>query len=182
MTKACIIYACVVVAAVLAAVPPRGTRSSSESKSLHESRQNTLHRKMPNVVDLKADFFDKYVKPHHWKENRSRYWLVLFYSSWCLTCEDFSQPLRDLAEKVHERRDNEHTVVYKSLELPRGQLSIGKHDVTFGEVIAEKYGVEGYPTVLLFDRDDDKKITKFEGIPSTDALLQFVRTNTDVKL
>lgn len=165
-----------------AAAPPHGSRSASESKALHEDRRNTLHKAMPNVVDLKIEFFDKYIKPHHWKENRARFWLVLFYSSWCLTCQDYEEPLRQVAAKVHERWEHEHTIVYKQKELPRGQLSIGKHDTTYGEVVALKYGVEGYPTLLLFDRDDGKKTTTFEGLPTTENILKFIRENTDVKI
>jgi thiol-disulfide isomerase/thioredoxin len=169
-------------ALVSGSLPPHGSRSASESKALHEDRRNTLHKPIPNVVDLKAEFFDKYIKPHHWKEQRARYWLVLFYSSWCLTCQDYAQPLRDVADKVHARWEDEHQIVYKQKELPRGQLSIGKHDATYGDVVALKYKVEGYPTLVLFDRDDDKKITTFEGVPSAENILNFIRRNSDVKV
>lgn len=172
----------VLIVLVAAAPPPHGSRSISESKALHQDRKNTLHRPMRNVVDLKIEFFDKYIKPHHWKETRSRYWLVLFYANWCLTCQDYEDPLRDVAAKVHERWAHEHEIVYKQTGLPRGQISIGKHDTTFGEVVAMKYGVEGYPTLLLFDRDDDKKWTMFEGSPSTENILAFIRQNTDVQI
>lgn len=166
----------------LAAVPPVGSRSQSESKALHTDRKNTLHAPMRFVVDLKADYFDRYLKPHQHKERRSRYWLVLFYASWCLTCEEYATPLAEVAAKVHERWEHEHTIVYKQKELPRGQLSIGKHDTTFGDIIAIKYNVEGYPTLLLFDRDDDQKVTRFEGVPTSQNILTFIRENTDVKL
>jgi thiol-disulfide isomerase/thioredoxin len=178
----CLIVFFVIATFVCGSPAPHGSRSASESKALHEDRRNTLHKKIPNVVDLKAEFFDNYIKPHHWKEQRARYWLVLFYSSWCLTCQDYEQPLREAASKVHERWEHEHTIVYKQKELPRGQLSIGKHDTTYGDVVALKYKVEGYPTLMLFDRDDDKKTTTFEGIPSTEAILTFIRENTDVKV
>lgn len=150
----------------------------SESRAMSEARQNSLNKPMPFVVDLKAEFFDRYVKPHHWKQERSRYWVVLFYASWCLTCEEFVEPLRELAIRINDQP----RVDGDKLNALRRKISIGKHDVTYGEVIADKYNVEGYPTLLLFDRDNDAKVTKFEGVPTVENLIDFVNRNTNLRV
>lgn len=165
-----------------AAARVHGTRSLAESKSLQADRRNTLHLPIANVVDLKVDYFEKYIKPHAHKNQRNRYWLVLFYASWCVSCDEYVEPLTALSAEVFRKRDDEHTVVYKQKVLPRGQLGIGKHDITVNEVLSLKYNIEGVPTLLLFDRDDDQKITKYEGAPTLDGFLAFLAANTDVKL
>lgn len=164
-----------------AAKPPTGSRSLSEQMDGHKNRKNALHAAIPNVVELKADYFDRYIKPKHHKV-KTRFWLVIFYSSWCATCDEWIQPLTLLAQKTHEKGLDEHLVQFKQRDLPRGQLSIGKHDVTYSDVVALKYGVEGYPTVMLFDRDDETKVTMYEGDRTYEGILDFVREYTDVKI
>ena len=181
-----LLHVCVVLIAITslfatAAKPPAGSKSLSEQLEGDKNRKNVLHQPIQNVIDLRSDYFDRYIKPKHHRQ-KTRYWLVVFYSSWCATCDEFVPLLRQLAEKTHERLPDEHLIQFKQKELPRGQLSIGKHDTTFTEVIAQKYGVEGYPTVLLFDRDDQEKITKYEGDRTFESLLDFVREHTDVKI
>jgi thiol-disulfide isomerase/thioredoxin len=177
------VVACIAAVALLstAAPPPAGSKPRAEVAEGHQNRKNKLHLPIPNIVDLRSDYFDRYIKPKHHRQ-KTRYWLVLFYTSWCATCDEFVPVLRQLGEKVHEKLADEHLIQFKQKELPRGQLSIGKHDTTSTEVIAQKYGVEGYPTVLLFDRDDQEKITKFEGERSFESLLDFIREHTDVKI
>jgi thiol-disulfide isomerase/thioredoxin len=181
--KLALVAVCFAAVALLAAAapPPAGSKPKSEVVEANNNRKNSLHLPIANVINLRSDFFDRYIKPKHHRQ-KTRYWLVLFYTSWCATCDDFVPALKQLSEKVQEKLPDEHLITFKQKELPRGQLSIGKHDTTSTEVIAQKYGVEGYPTVLLFDRDDHSKITKYEGYRSYDSLLDFVREHTDVKI
>jgi len=172
---------CALVSCVLAARPPLGTKSLSEQMRLMEKRANRLHKPIDGVVDLKADFFDRYIHPKQHR-NKSRYWLVFFYSSWCITCDEFLEPLTQLAQKLHERLPNEDQIRIKQRDTPRGQLSIGKHDATTTEVITMKYDVEGFPTLLLFDRDDANKRVRYEGEHTFDGLLDFIREHTDVRI
>lgn len=181
-----LLYSCVAVVALCAlltaaAPPPAGSKPKSEVLEGEKNRKNSLHLPLSNIIDLRGDYFDRYIKPKHHRQ-KTRFWLVMFYTSWCATCDEFKTPLEQLAAKINEKQPDEHLIQFKQRDLPRGQLSIGKHDTTSTEVIAQKYGVEGYPTVLLFDRDDQNKITKYEGERSFEGLLDFIREHTDIKI
>ena len=155
----------------------RGSRSISEVEALYEHRKNNLHKKIKFVHDLTADYFDRYLKQNRFSKGRDRYWLVLFYSSWCTTCDEYTEPLREVADILHEREEGEERVVLRQKTLKRGQMAIAKHDVTKDEAVATKYGVIGYPTLVLFDRDDEGKRTVYSGPRETDAILDFVNAN-----
>lgn len=76
--------------------------------------------------------------------------LVDFYSDSCIPCKMLSPILGDLEE---ERE---------------GQLAVYKVNVNYDEELAEKYGVRGAPTLILFQGGQEKGT--HTGAISADAL------------
>jgi len=82
--------------------------------------------------------------------------LVLFYAEWCGHCEKF-RPIWDEAEKEAESRG------FKMLKVNVGDNK--EHD----KRVTEKYGVEGFPTILVFKNGSHKE---YEGERTKESLLK----------
>jgi thiol-disulfide isomerase/thioredoxin len=162
----------VLMVVALAAAPPLGKRSRPEIKELRSKQQHTLHEEIDGVLDLPALHFNHYLHPRR-TNKRGRYWLVVFYASWCHVCDELIEPLTQLANALHNDQEMYHH---------RKVLSIGKHDVTADEGVAHKYKVDAYPTVLFYDIADIDRVTRFEGKITYEALAAFIYEHTDHKI
>ena len=177
---------------------PHGTRSladaEAELRAAGGDAVSLIAEPMENIIDLRTDYFHRYLKPIRFRRGRERYWLVLFYASWCGgACDEFYEPLQVVADRLHEKDIAEEEAQMRDKQVMRvrlvnrGKLSIGKHDATLDDGIPAAYGVKdhrSYPALVLFDRDDERKVTHYEGPPNADQIAAFIRdhTNGDVDL
>ncbi|KDO24271.1 hypothetical protein SPRG_09907 [Saprolegnia parasitica CBS 223.65] len=104
----------------------------------------------PSFVEaLTADTFDAKVV------NSKDGWLVKFYAPWCGHCKQLAPTYDALSQDLH------------------GQVHIAKVDVTEHEAIGERFGIQGFPTLVFFK---DGKMYEYAGARSLDALTTFVTT------
>lgn len=87
---------------------------------------------------------------------------VKFFAPWCGHCQKLAPTWEELA------------TYYKSNSL----VHISKIDCTQNTVTCGKYGVKGYPTLLLFEGGEP--IDKYKGGRGLDALIQYVKDNFPV--
>ncbi|KDO28117.1 hypothetical protein SPRG_06772 [Saprolegnia parasitica CBS 223.65] len=105
----------------------------------------------PSFVEaLTADTFDAKVV------NSKDGWLVKFYAPWCGHCKQLAPTYDALSQDLHGQ-----------------DVHIAKVDVTEHEAIGERFGVQGFPTLIFFK---DGKMYEYAGARSLDALTTFVST------
>ncbi len=76
--------------------------------------------------------------------------LVDFWADWCMPCKMMLPILNNLAE-----------------DLPEGYF-VAKLDVQKNQIMPQKFGVKGIPTLILFK--DGKEIDRFVGVKTKDFL------------
>jgi len=107
---------------------------------------------LSKAVDLTEDDFDVKVF------GEKKFALVEFYAPWCGHCKQ----LAPIWEKLAVAFQNERNVL------------IAKADVaTSNQELSSKYGVEGFPTLILFTPDNSKG-EKYEGGRDLEALVSYI--------
>ena len=113
------------------------------------------------VIQLNKDNFDKQVI------DSEELWLILFYAPWCGHCKDF------------------HPEFEKVSKATKGLFRIGAVNCEDERDIAQKYKIDGYPTVLFFG-DDKTKTEEYEGNRKADKVIEYLfetaKTITEQKL
>ncbi|OQR80607.1 hypothetical protein ACHHYP_17421 [Achlya hypogyna] len=99
-----------------------------------------------HVKALTADSFDAEVLG-------GGQWLVKFYAPWCGHCKQLAPTYDALSQDL------------------LGRVNIAKVDVTEHEALGERFGIQGFPTLLFFA---DSKMYDYSGARSLDALTTFV--------
>ena len=72
-------------------------------------------------------------------------WIVEFYAPWCGHCKALEPEYKEAAANL------------------KGQVKLGKVDATVEQMLGQRFGVQGYPTLVAFDyglenKRDSKKI------------------------
>jgi protein disulfide-isomerase A6 len=85
-------------------------------------------------------------------------WLVEFYAPWCGHCQKLEPEWNEAATKL------------------KGQVKLGKVDATVEQSLAQRFGVQGYPTIKVFDYGEgktDRSARDFEGSRDANAIIAY---------
>jgi len=104
-----------------------------------------------DVIELTDDNFDSTVF------NDENMWLVAFYAPWCGHCKKLLPEWNAAATQL------------------RGTVKIAKLDATVHQKLAERYQIQGYPTIKIFapGKGEDKKVEEYEGPRDTSGIVQY---------
>lgn len=101
-----------------------------------------------HILVLDENNFDEALK-------QFKYLLVEFYAPWCLNCKEVAP---------------EYSAAAKALFALGAEARLAKVDATDASKIAERYGVRGYPTVILFEEEKQTGIYKIAGKKSEEIV------------
>ena len=101
------------------------------------------------VVQLNAENFNKEVI------ESDELWLILFYAPWCGHCKAFHPEFEKVAKSA------------------KGLFKIGAVNCEDEKDIAQKYKIDGYPTVLFFG-DNKKKTEEYEGDRKAEKVIEYL--------
>jgi protein disulfide-isomerase-like protein len=102
------------------------------------------------AVELDDGNFDEHVL-----KRRKEMWLVMFYAPWCGHCKHLKPIFDEAASKVRTYG-----------------MRMGKMDATASEVVAARYEVKGYPTLLYFRNNEPHK---YKAGRSAEGFVEFAR-------
>jgi thioredoxin 1 len=80
--------------------------------------------------------------------------LVDFWAEWCGPCKMLGPVVEELAKEYS------------------GRVKVGKVNVDKNQSLAEKYGIRGIPTIILFK--DGKIVEQLTGVQSKERLIQMI--------
>jgi len=105
-------------------------RLNGKSGSKKSSSKKDKDSSGPSVsVELKSSTFDKLVL------ESDDTWLIEFYAPWCGHCKNLAPEWKIAAKNL------------------KGKMKLGQVDCDSYKDIAQKYGVQGFPTIMLFGSD-----------------------------
>ena len=102
-----------------------------------------------SVIQLNKDNFENDVV------KSDNLWLILFYAPWCGHCKAFHPQFEKLAKSV------------------KGVFKIGAVNCEEQRELAEKYKIDGFPTVLFFGEDKTKTV-EYEGDRKAEKIVDFL--------
>lgn len=128
---------------------PSGKSSgkSASGEKHEEKKQDTGSSDDKDVVVLKDDTFDSTVK------GSKDLWLIEFYAPWCGHCKNLQPHWNSAATRLKDR------------------VKFGKVDATAEKALAQRYGINSYPTIKVFiPGGDAEKPLDYEGGRTADAI------------
>ena len=104
-----------------------------------------------DVIELTDDNFDSTVF------NDESMWLIAFYAPWCGHCKKLLPEWTAAATQL------------------RGTVKIAKVDATVHQKLAQRYQIQGYPTIKIFSpgKGEDKKVEEYQGPRDTSGIVQY---------
>ena len=114
---------------------------------------NQFFGKDSSVIQLnKNNFVKKVIKSNN-------IWLILFYAPWCGHCKEFHPEFEKLAKST------------------KGLFKLGAVNCENDRELAERYKIEGFPTMLFFV-DDKNKVEEYEGDREAAKIIDFLFEKT----
>jgi len=104
-----------------------------------------------NVVQLNDDNFEEEV-------GKVALMLVKFYAPWCGHCQHMSAAFEEAADELHDQVTSS---------------KLAEVDATVATAVAAKYGVQGFPTIKLFESGKESK--EYSGDRTRADLVAFVK-------
>ena len=139
----------------LGAKKTTNTNSNSSNNAGNQNQQQQQQKKADagnekDVIELTDDNFDSTVF------NDENMWLIAFYAPWCGHCKKLLPEWTAAATQL------------------RGTVKIAKVDATVHQKLAQKYQIQGYPTIKVFaPGKGDKKVEEYEGPRDTSGIVQY---------
>lgn len=123
------------------------------------------------LVELTAGNF--YEKLNEFPEGA----LVKFYAPWCTHCKDLAPILDDAHTKLHDAIAAGEIAELNDAE----KVPLAKFDATTDEEIAQKFEIQGYPTLKWLkagsvEEKEANVIGTYEGAREPEAVVDFVKT------
>ena len=88
--------------------------------------------------------------------------LYLFYTEWCPHCKKAKPIWQKLKEEYDQKQVNGITVYFREVDCDKD------------EETAEKFGIEGYPTIKLIKGN---QIIEYDAKPDYETLVEFLNTS-----
>ena len=87
--------------------------------------------------------------------------VVDFWADWCAPCKIMAPTIEALAQEL------------------QGRAKVGKLNVDDNSVVSDRYGIQGIPTVIIFQGGEVKE--QVVGVTSQEYLAQLIEKHLDMK-
>ena len=140
-----------------------GSNANNNSNNQQRQQQQQQQKKAPepgnekDVIVLTDDNFDDMIF------NDESMWMVAFYAPWCGHCQHLLPEWVAAATQL------------------RGTVKLAKIDATENKKMAQRYQIQGYPTIKIFapGKGDNKAVSEYEGPRDTSGIVQYALNKLD---
>ena len=137
--------------------------NTNNNANQEKKQQQQQQKKAPeagnekDVIVLTDDNFDDMIF------NDESMWLVAFYAPWCGHCKKLLPEWVSAATQL------------------RGTIKLAKIDATENQKMAQRYQIQGYPTIKIFapGKGKDKAIEEYQGPRDTAGIVQYALDKLD---
>jgi protein disulfide-isomerase A6 len=137
--------------------------TNTNSNQHQQQQQQQQQRKAPeagnekDVIVLTDDNFDDLIF------NDESMWLVAFYAPWCGHCQKLLPEWVSAATQL------------------RGTVKLAKIDATENQKMAQRYQIQGYPTIKIFapGKGKEKTVEEYQGPRDTSGIVQYALDKLD---
>ena len=137
--------------------------SGNTNTNSNQHQQQQQQRKAPeagnekDVIVLTDDNFDDMIF------NDESMWLVAFYAPWCGHCQKLLPEWVSAATQL------------------RGTVKLAKIDATENQKMAQRYQIQGYPTIKIFapGKGKEKTVEEYQGPRDTSGIVQYALDKLD---
>ena len=138
------------------------SNANNNAGNQQQQQQQQQQQKAPepgnekDVIELTDDNFDSTVF------NDENMWMIAFYAPWCGHCKKLLPEWTAAATQL------------------KGTVKIAKVDATVHQKLAQRYQIQGYPTIKVFaPGKGDKKVEEYEGPRDTSGIVQYALNKLD---
>ena len=139
------------------------TEHTNTNTNTNKNNNSNQQKKAPeagnekDVIELTDDNFDDTVF------NDDSMWLVAFYAPWCGHCKKLLPEWVSAATQL------------------RGTVKLAKLDATVNQKMAQRYQIQGYPTIKIFSpgKGKDKTTEEYQGPRDTAGIVQYALDKLD---
>ncbi|KAJ1613793.1 protein disulfide isomerase [Cryptosporidium canis] len=126
--------------------------NTSSSKSSSKSKDFNKKSRKSSVIELTDNNFDDLVI-----KDMENSWFVKFYAPWCGHCKSLAPDWEELGT------------------MADGKVKVAKLDATQHTMMAHRYKIQGFPTLLMFPAGEKKEITPvhYNGPRTASDLFEF---------
>ena len=132
--------------------------ASCSGQTRKNNEQNKEEKKMKTIHLTKSEFLTKVVdyekNPNEWKYLGDKPAIIDFYASWCGPCKMQLPIIEEFSGEME------------------GKATVGKVNVDEELELAQSFGIQSIPTLILFK--DGKPVKKLVGLHSKEALYEEV--------